>query len=398
MEQYFFDARKNNITGKMDYVAMSATESQIASMAAYRSSHRLASGGLNLFWKPLGPSNVGGRTRAILVDNQDPSGNTLFAAAVSGGIWKSVNGGATWDSINDRMGSLEACDLAEDANGNIYCGTGEGFSVTGYATGEGFSTGLLGGGIFKSTDHGKTFRHLASTTPSVANNIAAKWAYTNRIGISPCNPNIIYAATNTAIWISKDSGNSWKQGESSVTKKVINANVLDLKIANDGSVIVASVNGAGYIAYPNCAGWGQPQQFSHLLKPSGAGKLPNGGRIEFAISPTNSNIIYASVVNGAGALTGVYMTLNKGAYWYLIGPGGSMTFNPYSVGGGGSDQGTYDNTLAVSPANSGELLLGGTTLWSWVQRYPSDTTGVWTSVSTYFGSSLYYPCSRLYSP
>ncbi|HXB12252.1 MAG TPA: sialidase family protein, partial [Bacteroidia bacterium] len=291
MEQYFFDARKNNITGKMDYAAMSATESQIAGMAAYRSSHRLASGGLNLSWKPLGPSNVGGRTRAILVDNQDPSGNTLFAAAVSGGIWKSVNGGATWDSVNDRMGSLIACDLAEDANGNIYCGTGEGFSVIGYATGEGFSCGMLGDGIFKSNDHGKSFYHLASTTPSVANNTGAKWAYTNRIAVSPCNPNVIYAATNTAIWISKDSGNTWKQGESSATKKVISANVLDLKISNDGSVIVASVNGAGYVAKPNCAAEDTTIVFTPI-KTSGAGKLPNGGRIEFAISPSNSSIIY----------------------------------------------------------------------------------------------------------
>ncbi|HXB10783.1 MAG TPA: T9SS type A sorting domain-containing protein, partial [Bacteroidia bacterium] len=70
-------------------------------------------------------------------------------------------------------------------------------------------------------------------------------------------------------------------------------------------------------------------------------------------------------------------------YWYLIGPGGSMSFNPYSVGGG--DQGTYDNTLAVAPDNAGKLLLGGTTLWSWQQRFATDTVGYWTSLTTYGG-------------
>ncbi|HXB11031.1 MAG TPA: hypothetical protein VNZ45_03515, partial [Bacteroidia bacterium] len=182
MEQYFFNARKNAVTGQMDYAAMATMENQISGMNSFKSKHR-ASGVLNLNWTAMGPSNVGGRTRAILVDKQDPSGNTVFAAAVSGGIWKSTNGGGTWDSINDNLSSLEACDLAQDANGNIYCGTGEGFSL--YYGGEGFSTELLGGGIFKSTDGGKSFYHLASTTP-LPNNTGT-WGFTNRIAISSCN-------------------------------------------------------------------------------------------------------------------------------------------------------------------------------------------------------------------
>jgi hypothetical protein len=391
MEQYFFNARKNNITGKMDYAAMAETESQLAANMNLKSSHRLT-GTPNLLWKPLGPSNVGGRTRAIVVDNQDPTGNTLFAAAVSGGIWKSTNGGATWDSINDRMGSLEACDLAEDASGNIYCGTGEGFSL--YVEGEGFSTGLLGNGIYKSNNHGKSFYHIPSTTPSATNSDLATWAYTNRIAISPCNPQFIYAATNLGLYVTSDTGIRWANMWNFVTNKKINGsgvdNCLDVKMSTDGSVVVADVNGVGYIKYPVCGSL-EDTMFTPI-KSTGAGKLATspGGRIEFAISPTNANYIYASVVNNAGVLIGVYASLNKGAYWYDIGPGGSMTFNPYTVGGGGSDQGTYDNTLAVSPANSGELLLGGTTLWSWKQRFASDSVGVWTSISTYFGSS-YFP-------
>ncbi|MGP8214594.1 MAG: T9SS type A sorting domain-containing protein [Bacteroidia bacterium] len=388
MFKYFFNARKNVATNSMDYGAMLKTEQQLRSTFA---SHR-AMGALGLNWRSLGPSNVGGRTRAILIDNQDPTGQTIFAGGVSGGIWVSKNGGASWDSINDNLSNMCVSCIAQDANGNIYIGTGEGFSL--YDGGEAFSTAMLGGGVFKSTDDGKTFNILPATIPVASsdsgNNTNATWAYTNRIAILPSNPSIMWVATSSGLMFSSNAGASFSYTTNNSGKKLA-VNSLDVKISLDGKIVVACVGGNGYYLYPSSA---NDTAFTEMHQ-SGYGKIPssNGSRIEFAISPTNSNYIYASVItNGTfdnpGA--GIYMTMTavssgNGGNWYDIGPGGSLLFDPYSSGGT-QDQATYDNAIGVFPTNPGKALFGGTTLWSWAQSSPTDTVGNWTSISPYFGT------------
>lgn len=54
----------------------------------------------NTEWIEIGPSNVGGRTRAILIDKNDPTGETVWAGGVSGGLWKSTDGGNSWVPID----------------------------------------------------------------------------------------------------------------------------------------------------------------------------------------------------------------------------------------------------------------------------------------------------------
>jgi hypothetical protein len=78
-------------------------------------------------WTPLGPGNIGGRTRTIIINPNDP--NTMFAAGVAGGIWKTTNAGASWTPIADLIANIAVTCLAFDPkNANtIYAGTGEGF-------------------------------------------------------------------------------------------------------------------------------------------------------------------------------------------------------------------------------------------------------------------------------
>ncbi|HTB08155.1 MAG TPA: T9SS type A sorting domain-containing protein, partial [Bacteroidia bacterium] len=370
MAKYFFTARRNAATDSMDYKSMLAVDQAIKKGNATK---KMMSN-LGLTWSNMGPNNIGGRTRAILVDNRDNSGNTLFAGGVSGGLWKSTNAGQTWTYINDTASNICVSCIAQDINGNIYYGTGEGFSL--YYQGEGFSTGILGGGIFKSTDDGATFSLLASTKPTISNNDGVAWAYVNRIAIQSNNPSVVYAGTNTGLFVSTDGGNTWT--------KAISGDCLDVKISADASVVVISLNGIGYYAYPTSSG---TTSFTKM-KSSGAGLLPNSYRIEFAISPEDHERVYASVVNSTGALIGEYMTKSAvssgyGGYWYCIAPGGSTAFNPYGVGGG--NQGDYDNTVGVDPKNEARALFGGTTLWAWQGTSLSDTLGGWTSLTSYYG-------------
>src|SRR5262245_45866297 len=94
-------------------------------------------------WTELGPGNVGGRTRALIIHPADP--DTIYAAAASGGVWKTTNGGASWGPLTDKLSNLAVNALAIDRNNPniIYAGTGEGFSN---------SDARRGVGIFKSSD------------------------------------------------------------------------------------------------------------------------------------------------------------------------------------------------------------------------------------------------------
>jgi hypothetical protein len=141
-------------------------------------------------WTELGPNNVGGRTRALLIHPTNPS--VMYAAGVSGGVWKTTNGGALWTPLADLMANLAVCSLAMDPkNPNvIYAGTGEGyFNID----------GIRGAGVFKTTDGGATWTRLASTNKD-------DFHFVNDIVVSQRNSQRIYTVTRTGVFRSTDGG------------------------------------------------------------------------------------------------------------------------------------------------------------------------------------------------
>jgi hypothetical protein len=144
-------------------------------------------------WTALGPGNIGGRTRAMVINSINP--NTMYAAGVAGGVWKTTNGGASWSPLLDLVSNLAVNSLAISPHNPeaLYAGTGEG-----YFNGD----GLQGAGIFYTTNGGASWLHLAST-------LTPDFHYVNDIVISPNNALRIYAATETGVWRSLDGGASW---------------------------------------------------------------------------------------------------------------------------------------------------------------------------------------------
>ena len=137
-------------------------------------------------WTALGPGNIGGRIRAIVIDPTNTA--NVWLGSVSGGIWQSTNGGASWSPVNDFMPNLAVSTMIVDPvnPGTLYAGTGEGFynidAVRGY-------------GVFKSTDRGVSWNLLSATTPST--NVlspAYTWFYVNRLAISNNGVTILAAA------------------------------------------------------------------------------------------------------------------------------------------------------------------------------------------------------------
>ncbi len=145
----------------------------------------------------IGPEDIGGRTRAMRVDPTND--NLILACAISGGVWRTENAGATWKPVNDQEISLmPSCITANPFNLNeIYYGTGECRDAGVHNNGN---------GVFKSTDRGKTFKQLASTV-GVAG-MDAIWDIEHSLQDS----NTIFVGTNSqGLYRSIDNGNTWQQ-------------------------------------------------------------------------------------------------------------------------------------------------------------------------------------------
>lgn len=316
----------------------------------------------SLTWSELGPNNKAGRTRALLIDRNNP--NVIYAGGVSGGLWRSTDGGATWTLIFPTAENYAVSALAQDINGIIYVGTGEGFGVVGgVANG---STSFIGNGIYKSTDAtGTSFTHLSSTTPT---SLSSPWVYVNELATSP-NSTRVYAATYKGLYKSDDGGQTWENIVYFPGSAPYVAEAQDVEVASNGYVY--AVVGGKIFFSPN----GDVNTFTNITIPS----LGNSSRIEIAVAPSDPNYVYAVVAATNGSLKGVYRTTDAGNTWELIGPGGSQNFNLF----GSNNQGRWDNIVVVYPNNKNKILVGGIDLWvyeyagNWIQKtlwYLSETS------------------------
>jgi PKD repeat protein len=165
--------------------------------------NKLKAGGLS--FTHSGPRNVGGRTRALAIDLSDPTGNTILAGGVSGGLWKSTNNGVTWRRVTkpDDHPSITAI-VQDPTNTNIwYYTTGE--LIGNSARGAGAP--YRGNGLFKSEDNGENWTPVeatASDTPTILDSFDYCW----NICIDPNNGDV-YLATFDAIYIKKSGSQIW---------------------------------------------------------------------------------------------------------------------------------------------------------------------------------------------
>ncbi|RYD83067.1 MAG: hypothetical protein EOP53_01935, partial [Sphingobacteriales bacterium] len=158
-----------------------------------------------LQWDEMGPDDIGGRTRAIVIDKDN--NKIIYSGGVSGGLWKSTNGGSTWARIGGReLENINVSTLAQGKDGALYYGTGEGGFVS-IAEGDG-NSGFIGRGIFKSTDGGKTFTQLKATNPANTN---SPWLNIHSLETDPTDANRIYAGNDGGFYVSEDAGTTWKK-------------------------------------------------------------------------------------------------------------------------------------------------------------------------------------------
>ncbi len=280
-------------------------------------------GGRSSNWEWLGPGNIGGRTRSIVIHPQRP--DTIWIGSVGGGVWRTDDGGVDWDPVNDQMANLAVSCMVMDPTDSdrIYAGTGEGFSNIG---------AVRGAGLFFTTD-GTQWQQLASTA-------TAAFQWTNRLAIS-ADGKVLLVATNRGILRSDDPHRTtWT--------RVLGASASDINFhPTDPKKVVAGgrTNGRAYFSRDGGSTW------------RAASLQPFDGRVELTYAVKNPDIVYASVDFNSGQI----WRSSDGGKTYSRRATRTRFRRPARYLG---DQGWYDNVIwAGNPDDSDLVIVGGIDLW-----------------------------------
>src|SRR6266576_896059 len=257
-----------------------------------------------LKFRSIGPGAESGRVMSIAVNPKKTS--EFYVGVASGGVWKTVNDGTTWTPLFDGEGSYSTGWVALDPNDPsvVWVGAGESNSQRSVAYGD---------GVYRSDDGGKTWKNVGLKASERI----------GRIAIDPRNSDSVYIAAQGPLWgpggdrglfKTTDGGKSWKNilsisENTGVTDVVIDSNSPD-------TVYAASYQRRRHV-------WtlinGGPESAIYKSTDAGAtwNKLRTGlpnvemGRIGLAISPVDTNVVYATI-EAADGRGGIYRSSDRG--------------------------------------------------------------------------------------
>jgi len=274
-----------------------------------------AKGMQNLIWENI-PSNMGGRTRALMWDPNSDAGNRVWAGSVTGGLWYNENiteSFSTWYAVDDFMSSLSISCLTYDPNNTqtFYAGTGEApTAIITYRESSG-----KGVGIWKSDDGGESWELLESTED---------FAYITDMEIrDEEGQSVIYAGVasgkymgadhqsqpNDGLFRSSDGGETWEQVLPNITGLDIPYTPSDVEIGADGRIYVGTMRnidgfGGAVILFSDDGtegSWTLNEDYKNQIE-AGMGDFYLPGRVMLAAAPSDEDIIYAII--GAGYESG----------------------------------------------------------------------------------------------
>lgn len=331
------------------------------------SGSKLRSRNGELEWEPQGPDQVGGRTRGFIFDKTKDG--RVYCGGVSGGVFVSENLGHNWAPVKnmpDIFSVMSVGCMAQSKDGDIYIGTGEYWGNTPNGS---FGSQFNGHGIYKKKVDEEEFVHLPGTINGRLTD--PQPLQFRRVIDMACNPvdnDIIFAATDNGMQVSKDGGATWTKSSS-----VPQTPVAQVKFSHDGTVIYAAWNGRVYKSTNGGT------SFIDLIgnKPDW---VANGNQhVRIAVSSTNPNKVYACGITGSrgGDLKYVIRTEDGGVTWELIGRSDAALSPLCSTLG---CQGFYDLCLAAHPKDDDKIYLGGSVKsYSW-----SRSTG-WVQATNWTG-------------
>src|SRR3954468_9320084 len=319
----------------------------LVSLSAAVPSGQRRSGGASpdaLSFRFLGPV-VGNRVASIAGVPGDPS--IYYAGAASGGVWKTTDGGGHWSPVSDSMpvAAIGALAVAPSDPSVVGAGTGEAWAIR--------DSDVIGDGIYKSMDAGKTWTHMGLDD-------------TGRIGrilVHPTNPDIVFACaigriTGTqqerGVFRTTDGGQHWDRvlfvdentGCSGLSMDAKNPRTLFAGTwqveMHPWAMLSGGPGSALYVSHDGGSKWTK-------IEAAGLPKTPLG-KIDVAVAPNDSNRVYALI-----------QTKDQGSVWRSDDGGSTWRVVNWSrelIGRAG-----YYIHLAVSPANEDEILISNSSFF-----------------------------------
>jgi hypothetical protein len=386
--EYEFNMVKNPITGKIPEGSYEGELAQARAILADQQQNNIVTVNPYSF---QGPDNLGGRTRTIAYDVRfnGTSNQIILAGGISGGVFKSIDNGATWVRKSPTGDHFSCTSLAQDTRVGFqntwYYGVGE---ATGNSTG---ATGAFysGNGVYKSTDNGETWARLTTSNTSALETFSVAQDFINKIIVDPTDGNV-YIACPATIRRSVDGGTTWTTVLSGTLAS--SGQFTDIVVSSTGR-LYASFGGTntatvdGVWASPPGATSGDVGSWTQIAG-AGAGGSPAGwnaegayGRVVLGIAPSSENLLYALYSITVGACTveaELFRWDDIGATWTNLSatlpdePGCLAGNDPFAVQGG------YDLVVAIKPDAPSTVFIGGT------NAYRSIDAGLtWTRIGGY---------------
>jgi photosystem II stability/assembly factor-like uncharacterized protein len=261
----------------------------------------------DLKFRSIGPANISGRIADIAVNPTNSS--EYYLAVASGGVWKTTNHGNTYTPIFDNEGSYSIGCVTMDPNNSsvIWIGTGENNNQRSVAYGD---------GVYKSLDGGKSWDNMGLKNSE----------HISKIIVDPKNSNIVYVSAYGPLWSEGGERGIYKSVDGGVNWERIffvsdNSGMADLIMdPNDDSVLYTAVHQRRRHVFTYIGGGEE----SGVFKSTDSGKtwtelksgLPTGkmGRVGLAVSPVNSDYVYA-ILEAEDGKGGFFKSTDKGASW-----------------------------------------------------------------------------------
>ena len=305
----------------------------------------------NGYWTELGPSawtnnpdpypntNQGGwnpgNGRINEIAFHPTNANIIYVGASGGGLWKTMDGGASWSSLTDGMPNLAISGIAVSYSNH---------DIIYILTGDGDSRDLTSIGVLKTTDGGINWQQTGLVFGS------DEIIFGTELKMKPSNSNILIATTSNGIYRTTDGGENWTLAET--------GSFFDIEYSpSNADTVYASTNDTIYRSSDGGANWNMVEDLSAYIVADGK------SRIELAVTPDNTNKVYALLGDNIRYL-GVFISADRGTSWVRhFDDMGPNILSSNEDGSGNYTQISYDLAIEVSTINENRIFVGGINIW-----------------------------------